>query len=501
MSCFYRYASSIFHFSSILLAFFIFFIAICPPVQAKHSNPFPVYPVIQNNVRFWEKIYSKYSTSEAVIHDKNDLTKIYEVVRIRDFRLFGSTGKNAKTLKKAKNKYRTILRRLARGSKPSTKTERRVAAMVKNLSKKQIAKASNNIRVQVGQKERFRDGVRRSYGLIDRIKRILRANGLPEDLAYLPHVESSYNLNAYSKHGAAGIWQFTRSTGKNYLRIDWVVDERLDPIQSSRAAAVFLKQNYNNLKKWPLAITAYNYGPTGMRRAVKKYVTYEKIFKYYNQGIFKFASRNFYSEFIAARRVAKKLEKKKSLRPEKRTNTKTVVLKGFIDADQLCRYLKIPTSTLKRLNPSLLHPVWTGKKYIPKGFKLALPATAKLKKLIASIPRSYFKPSQKRSRFYFVKKGDTLSGIALRHKISLKKLLASNNLKKNSIIYPGTKLRLPTSLTKTITDQSIPVLAATFKRKQDSGLRFSEKKGKKQKETPILKTTKKNPPPSLKKNR
>jgi len=158
--------------------------------------------------------------------------------------------------------------------------------MVNNLSRKKIRQAASNIRVQIGQKERFRAGVIQSGAYIKEIKKILLANDLPEDLAYLPHVESSFNIKASSKYGAAGIWQFTRSTGKNYLRIDTIIDERKDPFQSTHAAAAFLKKNYNLLHNWPLAITAYNYGPAGMLRAVKKYGSYEMIFKKYNKGYF-----------------------------------------------------------------------------------------------------------------------------------------------------------------------------------------------------------------------
>jgi membrane-bound lytic murein transglycosylase D len=77
------------------------------------------------------------------------------------------------------------------------------------------------------------------------------------DLAYLPHVESSFNPKAYSKFGAAGMWQFTRSTGKQYMTVSYAVDERRDPILSSRAAARLLKRNFKKFQNWPMAITAY----------------------------------------------------------------------------------------------------------------------------------------------------------------------------------------------------------------------------------------------------
>lgn len=431
----------------------------------------------------------------AVVHDQNDLTKIYEIVPIRDYQLFGSSKENRAVYKRTKKKYETILKKLAQGGIPVTKTEKKVASMYKNVSRETIRKAAFNIRVQIGQKERFRQGVIQSGVYIRDIKKIFRAHGMPEDLAYLPHVESSFNIKAHSKHGAAGIWQFTRPTGKNYLRIDFIIDDRLDPIQSSRAAAVFLKQNYKDLHNWPLAITAYNYGPAGMRRAVKTHGGYEMIFKKYNKGYFKFASRNFYPEFIAAVNIAKKLERKKSIQLKKPTHTVLVKLKGFISAADICHHFQIDVSTLKRFNPSLLQPILTGKKYIPKGYTLKLPARKSSGKGIATLPNSYFKSAQRRSRFYRVTKGDTASEIALMHRVSLKSLLAANNLKKSDYIYAGKKLRIPSLPVRSTLNHAVPILAATTaKTKNVAQSPQNTRTIKKQTLKPVFKMKKKKSP-------
>ena len=154
---------------------------------------------------------------------------------------------------------------------PTTHNEKRVAALFtgKNRSR-DLALAVENVRSQRGQKERFLAGVIHSGRYIQEIKRLFRTYNLPEELAYLPHVESSFNFNAYSKYGAAGIWQFTRETGKGYLTIDQTVDERLDPILAAHAAAKYLKNSYEDLNNWPLALTSYNYGLSGMLRAVNE---------------------------------------------------------------------------------------------------------------------------------------------------------------------------------------------------------------------------------------
>ena len=121
----------------------------------------------------------------------------------------------------------------------------------------------------------------------------------------MPHVESSFDVTAFSKAGAAGIWQFTRATGKKFLTVNKFLDERRDPIRASEAAAKLIKSNYERLGDWPMAVTAYNHGIAGVLRAKKEMGTYEAVFENYSGRLFEFASRNFYSEFLAARHVAK----------------------------------------------------------------------------------------------------------------------------------------------------------------------------------------------------
>jgi membrane-bound lytic murein transglycosylase D len=280
------------------------------------------------------------------------------------------------------------------------------------------------------------------------IRRIFKQKVLPTDLAYLPHVESSFNTAAYSKFGAAGIWQFTRSTGRRYMTIDYTIDERRDPILSSLAAAELLKDNYKKLGEWPLALTAYNHGASGMMRAKRKYGTYEAIFKHHRSRLFGFASRNFYSEFLAAREVARNYERHfGKLNLHQPVDYPEIVLPGYMALDDLVTVLKVNAEEIQRLNPSLRKPVCLGEKYIPKGFRLRLPTDT----LVASkgsrvdFPPETIKASQKRSLFYRVEKGDTAGKIARMHRVSLHDLIMANNLGRRAIIYPGQNLRLPGS--------------------------------------------------------
>ena len=174
---------------------------------------FPLYPSIENNFKFWEQIYSTYSLNDAVIHDSDDLSRIYEVVPMLDPTLPGAKTKNSKSLQDKRDNYSKLLHKISISQKAATAEEERILAMFKGPKRfKDMAKAAKSVRSQTGQKERFSKGVTRSGKYMKKMKEIFRFQGLPEDLAYLPHVESSFNIKAYSKFGAAGIWQFTRST-------------------------------------------------------------------------------------------------------------------------------------------------------------------------------------------------------------------------------------------------------------------------------------------------
>ena len=410
-------------------------------------DPFPVYPSIEPNVKFWTQVYTTYSTKQGILHDSENLHIIYEVIELPEPGGAGTRSNNKKRIKNAKSKYKRMLEKLARNPSASDSQAKRIAAMFgKNANPAAFRKARYNIRCQIGQKDRFREGVIRSGAFIKQIRDVFRSYGLPEDLTYLPHVESSFNLEAYSKFGAAGIWQFVRDAGKRFMTVGYALDERWDPIRSSEAAAQLLKYSYEKFASWPLAITAYNHGIAGVLKAKWAKGGYESIFNHYKGRRFRFASRNFYSEFLAARKVAKNYEQYfGEIELDKPAESREIVLAGYASVKDLSRYFEVDISTIRRLNPSLRPPVFRMQKYVPKGYALKLPGHAVQCSIgaPAELPREIYKSHQKSSTFYRVKRGDTVTKIAKTHGLKVSDLILANNLNSRGSIYINQNLRLP----------------------------------------------------------
>ena len=408
---------------------------------------FPVYPCIEPNFKFWTSVYTRYSMSQVILHDSENLNVIYEVIDLKGPDRNGARTINERRINAAKHKYRIILKKLAENPAVTGDEERRIAALFgEKGNPAAFRKAMYKIRCQIGLKDSFRKGLVNSGAYIEKMKEIFRSYGLPVDLAYLPHVESSFNPKAYSKFGAAGIWQFVRKAGERSMTVGYALDERWDPIRSTEAAAQLLKRSYGKFGSWPLAITAYNHGIAGVLKATWIKGGYEDIFKHYKGKNFRFASRNFYSEFLAAREAAKNYEKYfGNITLDPPLNSRKIVLTGFVSVKDLVHYFDVDIATLARLNPSLRPPVFKGQKYAPKGYTLHLPPDAVEHRLgdATELPPEIYKPRQKSTRIYHVKAGDTVTKIAEMNGISVTDLIQANKLNAGGVIYVNQMLRLP----------------------------------------------------------
>ena len=260
-------------------------------------------PSLEPQIKFWVDVFTAYSYRDFVIVDRDDPYKFYQV-----YHLPGDGPPNRDEIdwvnNYLKNKYSGILMHLASGSEPMGDDERRVADMYKGRSPYALRLGADNLRVQEGLKERFREGLLRSKYYRPTMEKIFKSAGLPVELVTLAQVESGFERGARSSAGALGIWQFTRATGKHYMTIRGRHDDRLNPSLETQAAAKLLRYNYDTLGDWPLAITAYNYGTAGTARAAEASGSdYSKMLRNYNGPHFGFAVKNYYAEFLAALQV------------------------------------------------------------------------------------------------------------------------------------------------------------------------------------------------------
>ena len=408
---------------------------------------FPCPPALRPAVDFWIRVFTQITTNEGFLHDPNDLGVIYETVR---FAPGTSRWERQQVVNRARDRLAAELRRIAAGVRPLTAQEQRIRALWgPDTSAARLLRAANDIRFQLGQSNRFRDGLIRSGAWQHAIARALARQGLPPQLAALPLVESSYNPRAYSKDGAAGIWQFMPGTAQPFLRMNAAIDQRMDPFSATVAAAQLLAYNHRILGTWPLAITAYNHGLAGMMRAVRVMGTKNiaDIVLHYRTPMFGFASRNFYVSFLAALYVDEHARHYFGVLhrlPEE--HYRALPLPGYVSMPALENVLGVPLSRLRALNPALLPPVWDGELDVPKGYRLRLPSTGPVwtvADLVDRLGAPAFLSAQVRPPSYRVQWGDTLSGIAARYGLSVWELAQFNGIQPNGILRVGERLSLP----------------------------------------------------------
>jgi membrane-bound lytic murein transglycosylase D len=415
---------------------------------ARAQEPLPVPPELQRDVDFWVEIFAHYNTDQGVLHDNRNLAIVYERIDLP-----ANMGRRERQRRVAKRREKTqaVLRSLASGKRENLDAEeaRVLALWPTDVSNETLSAASKRIRYQQGLKDRFQQGLVRSGRWREYIEKELRSFGVPIELAALPHVESSYNPDARSHVGASGIWQFTRSTGRRYMRIDHVLDERNDPFAATRAAAKLLAYNYSITGNWPMAITAYNHGLAGVRRAMRKFgdTAYADIIRKHNGRTFGFASRNFYVAFLAAKQIDGNAEQYfPGIKAERPTDFASIELQAYIPVRDLTSALGITPAQLAAHNPALQPTVWQGSKHLPKGYDLRLPSSlldAPIANLVSSIPASTWQASQLPDLFHTVARGDTLSEIAEAYRTRVSTLVTLNNLGSSHRIRAGQRIRLP----------------------------------------------------------
>ncbi len=432
-----------------LIAFAALLAALGVTFEARAQETFPKPEALQPDVDFWVSIFTEYDSGEGVLHDNRNLAVVYERI---DIPAGLSRRERQQRVEARRDHYQGVLRRLAASADRTglSEEERRVLALwPEDVSAAVLRRAVGDVRFQQGLADRFREGLVRAGRYRAHVNAEFEKLGIPIGLAALPHVESSYNPNARSHVGASGIWQFTRDTGRRYMQIDHVLDERNDPFIATVAAGKLLAYNYSITGNWPMAITAYNHGLAGARRAMREFgdTAYVDILRRYNGRAFGFASRNFYVAFLAALEVDQHVDRYfPGLVPAKPVDYAIVKLDKYVPVDALVRALGVEADLVARHNPALQPAIWQASKYLPRDYDLRVPAGAlrsPLADLLAGLPTDALFDAQLPDLFHTVVRGDTLSGIAAAYGTRVSTLVALNGLGNRDSIRAGQTLRLP----------------------------------------------------------
>ncbi|TAN43752.1 MAG: LysM peptidoglycan-binding domain-containing protein [Nitrospirae bacterium] len=289
-------------------------------------------------------------------------------------------------------------------------------------------------------KERFSIWLERSSKYIDIMKDVLKEKEMPEELVFLPIVESGFNPNAYSRARAVGPWQFISATGKRYgLVIDWWRDERKDPVKSTGAAASYLKDLYQMFGSWKLALAAYNAGEGRISKAMKRSGA-EDYWGLLHTKQIRAETKEYVPRYIAATMIANTPENYgfQNLEYHKPLAYDEVALESPVDIDVIAKCAGTTVAVIRELNPELRR--WCTPINVSQ-YTVKVPAGSREAFLsnLARIPET----ERVSMTAYTVKKGETVKGIAKKTGVPSNVILAMNSLGSASQVKAGQVLNIP----------------------------------------------------------
>ncbi len=327
------------------------------------EKTFEVPESMTKQFQFWLSIYTKYSTSQGVLHDPENLDKIYGSIDFKDIDKDESLDRYQK--QRARDKF--------------------VEERKKEIAEQQSIEVSK-IRFQLGQSDRMKDALFFSGRYRDEMETIFMEAGLPKELVRMVYVESSFNVLARSKVGASGLWQIMPRTARPYRMLKKSVDLRNNPMDATRVAAKLLKMNFNILGSWPLAITAYNHGANGIKKIVDKYGTNslpDLIQTVSSRPSFGFASRNFYACYLAVLEVEKNaLKYFPTLKWSEPFESESIKLKKALSYRDLVKVFDDDEEKLQVFNPHLLSSTRRAYGEVEAGVFLQIPRGKSLESVI-----------------------------------------------------------------------------------------------------------------------
>lgn len=365
--------------------------AVLKDFENRISDDFDIPKTLQDRVGFWFDIYTKYDDNRRVIHHQDFPWVIFKVVDVTEIinapkpkARWMRNEKADKLVKQEVEKIRATIAKLARGTstKKLNADELLVAQALTRLNgniQKAAKKSIGEVRVQMGQRNFFAEGLSVSPRYLKTMEKIFADKKLPVELTRLPFVESSFNKHATSKVGATGIWQFMGNTGRKFMIVNDTIDERRSPFKATEGAARLLKENHMILSRsWPLALTAWNHGPGGVRKASKAAGSKDlgTIIARYRSKSFDFASSNFYSEFLGALYAEKYNDMIFSgVDREPEFNPQIVKVSRLVKAKEVLRASGLDEETFLLMNADLKLALKRNS-ILPLGFRLHVPDTS-----------------------------------------------------------------------------------------------------------------------------
>lgn len=417
---------------------------------------FPRYDVLRPNVQFWTRVFSEYSENQSAIHSMEHPDIVFKLLdfRAEAMRLDESSLRRLRNIEESRA-IREVEARLetihaARLSPEILQGEdRRIFELYAGVEgDDRFKRAIGNLRAQRGLRERTQQALETSGKYLPSMEGVFSSYALPLRLTRLPLVESSFNVEAYSKVGAAGLWQFIPSSARIYMRLNDVVDDRRDPWTSTDAAARHLRDDYAALGSWPLALTAYNHGRGGIARGLAQTGGTElpDLIRGYNSKNFGFASRNFYAEFLAASDVERQwkkhfgeIERKAPLEFE------VVETRNYVPYETLRRLGNADDEMFRKLNPAYRPEVIAGKLYVPPGHLIRVPAgSARSFEIGYARLGEHERFSQQRVNhlLHRVKRGESLARIAKRYGVTQASIRNTNGLSGKAALRAGRVLKI-----------------------------------------------------------
>jgi len=309
------------------------------------------------------------------------------------------------------------------------------------ISMNRHVQAEINLFTTGREKRFFMDSYRRSGRFRDKIVKALKAAGLPEELSWLPLIESGYKVNAYSHARALGLWQFIPSTGYKFgLQRNKFIDERMDPEKSTRAAIEYLKELHRIFGDWATVLAAYNCGEGRVLRVIRSQnVNYLDNFWDLYERLPRETAR-YVPRFLATLHILNNPETYglDGVAVDPPMEYETVAISKQVHLKNVAKAIGADEKTLKELNPELRYRILPGDNYrlrIPPGDSDTLMAK------IDQIPVSH--PPQRAYVYHRVRNGETLSVIARKYRTSVRSIMRANKLRRSNYIVAGKRLKIP----------------------------------------------------------